>query len=212
MAKKKQTKGGNFSIGNAVSYGWKTATSNLTFFVLLLVIMFAINIIPGLLSSYFEDNGGSMLGFLSSLVGWGLQLLVSLGVIGIALRIYDRKKAAYAQLFKYVHLIIPYFFACILYGLLVFVGLLLLIVPGIYWAIKYRYYTYFMVDKNMGPIEALKASGKITQGQKWKLFFLGIVLALINIVGALALLVGLFVTIPLTMMAEAYVFRKLSTK
>lgn len=207
MASKK-----TFSISKSVSYGWDTATKKLGFFIVLLIIIFAAQIIPSLLTSILDYRNQEGVGFVVRIISWVIQLTVSLGSINVALRIYDRKKTEYADLFRKIGLIIPYFFGSIVYGLIVLVGLVLLIVPGIIWGIKYRYFVYYMVDRNMGPIDALKASSKLTQGVKWKIFFLGLVLLVINILGILCLVVGLFVTIPLSMMAEVYVYRKLQGK
>jgi uncharacterized membrane protein len=85
----------------------------------------------------------------------------------------------------------------------------LLIVPGIIFFIMFQYYGYFIVDKKMGPVEALKASAALTKGVRWKLFGFGLVIGLLNIGGALLLLLGLFVTIPVSQMAIAHVYRKL---
>jgi uncharacterized membrane protein len=44
---------------------------------------------------------------------------------------------------------------------------------------------------------------------KWKLLGFGIVLAIINVIGAMCLFVGLFVTVPVTLLAFSSVYRKL---
>ena len=62
----------------------------------------------------------------------------------------------------------------------------------------------------MGPIEALKASSRATMGSKWDLFLFGLLLGLMNFAGVLLFLVGLFVTIPISMVACAYVYRRLT--
>ena len=84
-----------------------------------------------------------------------------------------------------------------------------MIVPGIIWAIKFQFFSYFIVDKEVGPIEALKKSAAITKGAKWDLFVFGALLGLINLAGALCVVVGLFATIPTTMVAIAFIYRKL---
>ena len=43
----------------------------------------------------------------------------------------------------------------------------------------------------------------------WPIFVFYIVLALINFLGIVALFVGLFVTIPITYLADTYIYRKL---
>ena len=92
----------------------------------------------------------------------------------------------------------------------VIVGLILFIVPGIIIGIKLQFASYLVVDKNMGVVDALNKSSEMTKGIKMNLFLFGILLFLINVLGFLALIVGLLVTIPLSMVATAYVYRKLS--
>jgi uncharacterized membrane protein len=87
--------------------------------------------------------------------------------------------------------------------------LLLLIIPGIFFGIRLKYATYLVIDKNLGPLEAIKGSWKITRGNVWNLFFLSILLGLINLLGLLCLVIGLFITVPLSMLATAFVYRKL---
>ncbi len=202
-----------FSINDAVSYGWKSAKKNWGFLIVCILIMVAVNAVPSFLSTLLMTNDRPNIAtFVIQIIGWVLQMAVSLGIIGVALKLYDKKKAVYSNMLDYFQLIIPYFLGSIIYMVIVVVGLILLVVPGIVWSIKFRYFTYYMVDRNMGPIDALKASAKITEGVKWKLFFFGLVVALINVVGALLLLVGLLFTIPLSIMAEVYVYRKLAAK
>ena len=55
----------------------------------------------------------------------------------------------------------------------------------------------------------MRRSSRITQDVKWRLFGFGVVVAIINMIGALCLLVGLFVTIPVTLLAYSSVYRKL---
>lgn len=201
----------SFSKTEAISYGWKTTKANFKFFVLLMLSLFAINVFPGMLRDNITDKN-SLIAFLISIISWILQLIVGLGLIKIALEIQDHKKTHYSDLFSESHMVVNYFLASFLYGLIVVAGLILLIVPGIIWGIKFQYFSYFIVDKEMGPIDALKASSKITKGSIWNIFLLRILLGLINIGGALLLGIGLLATVPIAMMAEVHVFRKLSTK
>jgi uncharacterized membrane protein len=90
--------------------------------------------------------------------------------------------------------------------------MILLIIPAIIWGIKFRFFSYFIIDKGAGPIEALKRSSSITMGAKWDLFLFGLLLIGINILGFLALVIGLFATIPTSMVAIAFVYRKLLTQ
>jgi uncharacterized membrane protein len=97
-----------------------------------------------------------------------------------------------------------------LYGLIVLGGLILLIVPGIIWGIQFQFFAYYILTEGCSPVEALKKSAAITKGSKVNLFLFGLLMALVNLAGLLCLVVGLVVTVPTTLVAMAYVFRKLS--
>ena len=90
------------------------------------------------------------------------------------------------------------------------VGLLLLIVPGCMWAYMFLYVGFLTIDKGMSPIAALQESRVMTHGYKMDLFLFSLVVAGLNILGVICLLVGVLVSIPVTLMASAYVYRKLS--
>ncbi|AZR73372.1 hypothetical protein BBF96_08240 [Anoxybacter fermentans] len=86
---------------------------------------------------------------------------------------------------------------------------MLFVIPGIIWWIKFRFFSYFIVDKGFGPIKALKKSSEITRDVKLDLFLFEVLLRFINVVGALCLVVGLVITVPVTLVANAYVYREL---
>ena len=90
--------------------------------------------------------------------------------------------------------------------------ILLLLVSGIILALKFQFYDYFIIDKELGIAESIERSGKITEGALWELFLFAIVLIGINILGALCFGVGLLVTIPISMVAMAHVYRQLQTR
>jgi len=70
---------------------------------------------------------------------------------------------------------------------------------------------YEVID-GAGIMESFERSTKLTDGYKWQLLGFFVVLALINAVGALLFLVGLLVTIPISMIAAAYVYIKLKER
>ena len=58
----------------------------------------------------------------------------------------------------------------------------------------------------------MKESRRITRGHKWQLFGFLLMLVLINLLGLLAFVVGLFVSIPVSSLAFAHAYRLLSGK
>jgi len=127
----------------------------------------------------------------------------------VTLRVCDGEKPGFADLFRFGKVFWKYIAGTIIYALIVLVGLILLIVPGIYWGIKYMFYAYLIVDEDLGPIEAIKKSGEITQGSKGTLFWLAIVCYLVLLLGLICCGVGLFLAIPTVLLAIAFAYRRL---
>lgn len=89
----------------------------------------------------------------------------------------------------------------IVVGLLSVVGVLLLIIPGIYLAIAWTFAAPIVFFFKTPMWESMEASRKVITKRWWWFFLFGICLAFINILGAMCLVVGLFITIPLTHLA-----------
>lgn len=201
-----------FSVGDALSYGWKTFKKRPGFFIVFSLIIIGLNIIPGILGNIFSNKQFHLgtFNFIFTILGAILSWIVTLGTINFSLKIYDNKPISYSSIFEKWRLAFFYFLASLLYGLIVFVGFILLIVPGIIWGIKFQYFPYAMVDRGTGVIESLKLSSKITNNNKWKLFLFNLVQGLIMLLGFLLLGIGILIAMPVTVMAEAYIYRKLS--
>jgi uncharacterized membrane protein len=198
-----------FSKSEAILFGWNTLKKNLGFFLGMLAIVVAVNVLVGLAMSSFSEEAPKVLVIAMSVISWVLDLLISMGVIRITLKFCDQEQATYRDLFSAYRLLLNYIVGSIVYGIVVAIGLVFLIVPGIYLAVKYQFYDYLIVDKGMGPIEAIKRSGVLTEGVKRNLVLFWLALVGINILGMIALGVGLIATIPVSWLANAYVYRRL---
>jgi len=74
------------------------------------------------------------------------------------------------------------------------------------------FFIFTVLDKGMKPVASLKESKRLTKGSRWSLFFLLLILAIFNGVGAALVGIGLLVTMPMTMLVLAYVYRKLDRR
>lgn len=200
-----------FTISEVIAFGWEKMKNNFLFFAGLLVVVFSIQFFSSFIAEIFK-KGFAPLYMLLIIAAWIIQILVRMGAIKITLDVIDKDEKELKTLFSCSKLLVNFVLGSIVYFLIVLGGLILLIVPGIIWAIKYQFFAYLIIDKNMGPIEAIKKSGEMTNEKKGKLFLLGIVFVLINIAGLLCFVIGLFATVPTTMLAVAYVYRKLSSE
>ncbi|MBU2541326.1 MAG: DUF975 family protein [Candidatus Omnitrophica bacterium] len=197
-----------FSINEAFKFGWITVKKNGGFFVTITFIVVMINFAPKLISDALKEDF-LLLPLGISLIGSTLSFIVSMGLIRIVLKSYDNELPKFSDLFSPAPLFFKYLAASFLYGLICFAGTLLLIIPGIIWAIQFSFYGYLVVDREMRPVAALKKSSVLTKGVKWNLVIFAIVFIGINILGALFFLIGLLISVPTTMLAAGFVYRKL---
>jgi uncharacterized membrane protein len=204
----KNSKHPRFVKKEAISFGFNIAKKNILFFLGLFVIWAFFTIITSAIRDSLIVQRQILFSFIFSLLVWVVGIILSMGFINITLEFVDGKKPAFKDLY-YTTKLFNYIVASIIKGVIVVFGLLLLIIPGIIFAIKLQFTGYLIVDKKLDFADALKGSWEITKGAKWNLFLLAVLLGLINILGLLCLLVGLLISVPLAMVAEAYVYRKL---
>ena len=198
----------DFSIDEALRFGWNTMKDNFWFFVGVVVVAGVIVLIPQGIASALEESSRG-LSFLFRVIQWIAEIIIGIGLITISLKFLDGQKPEFKDLFAFQQHFINYLGGAILTALAVVGGFILLIIPGIYWAIKFQFFGYSVVDQGSDPILAMRRSARIAKTVKWKLFGFGLLCFCINILGFICLIVGLFATIPTTMLAYAYVYRKL---
>ena len=86
----------------------------------------------------------------------------------------------------------------------------LIIIPAAYASIRLQFYDYFLIDNEGGAIESIKKSINITKGYTGELFVLGAILSIIVLISLIPLMIGLFISIPLTIMVNTNVYLKLN--
>jgi uncharacterized membrane protein len=195
-----------FDIGDSLSFGWDTFKANLGFLILVLLIFW---VVTGIFSipNYFTRYGGPI--FIFNILSLVVSVFIAIAVVKISLCFLAGGPADFNDLYDGYPYFLDMLLGQILYGLIVLGGLILLIVPGIIWGLKYQFFPYLIIDKDMNAIDAIKGSGRMTMGEKGHLFLFWLAAAGINILGVIACGIGLFVTIPLTFLAHAHIYRRL---
>ncbi len=195
-------------IKESLRFGWNTMKADIGFFIVLLLVTWLIAGGTQGVAAYLKERIHflSVIVFIIAII---LEMGITLGLMKIAIMFADSEKGQIGDLFSCFRLLLRYIAATVIYCAIVMVGLLLLVLPGVIWGIKFFYYPYLIVDKDEGIIGSLRASSQITMGAKWDLLGLFLVLALINILGVVCLFVGLLVTVPITMVATAVAYRSL---
>jgi uncharacterized membrane protein len=198
----------HFSKNEAIRFGFALAKENIIFFIGLFVVVVIISALTSSIQFGVSLAKQPFLYLVLYIVIFIVNTIIGMGLIKISLEFVDRKKPQFSDLFQTKNLV-NFILASLIRGVITLIGFILLIIPGIIFSIRLQYVTYLIIDKNLPPVDAVKKSWEMTKGNAWNLFFLGILLFLINVLGAIILLVGLFVTVPLTMLATTFVYRKL---
>lgn len=94
-------------------------------------------------------------------------------------------------------------------GLLIILGFICLIIPGIYLSIAYYYAIPLVIDRKMGFWEAMELSRKTVHRQWFMVFAVVVVSGLLAMVGLLLCCVGFFASLPLAYLVAMQAYRQL---
>ena len=198
----------NFGKVALLKEAWELFKKNLNVVLALMGIYFVYYLAQYGVSYVFKQS------ILASLLSFAFIiafLVIQLGAYNMVLRIVDGKKATLQDLYTYPNItmkVVRNIVAGILVGAMVIIGLIFFIIPGIYIAIRLMFFTYYIIDKDAGIMDSIKMSWELTKNGVINLFFLSIIFLFLNFLGALLFGIGLAVTIPLTFLATALLYRK----
>lgn len=171
------------------------------------IVYIASSFILPMLFEKILGNFGIFLGFVAYMILYALMCIGYVKVCFAMMR--GEQKPSYKMLFNQTEKLLNLIIGSILFFLICIGGFILLIVPGIIWSLKYRYYFLFILENNMKPVEALKASALITKGYKGKLLIFSLFQGVIVYVGVFIFLIGIFVAMPVAMIASYIIYQKL---
>ena len=138
-----------------------------------------------------------------------VRLFLALGFTKIMLFLIEDRPVEINDMVNNLRIFLNYITAYFLFTIAVVVGLFLLIVPGIYLAIRLQFYPYYIIEYGDPSYVALQKSFYATKNLTLELFVFGLCVVIANVVGAFLLGIGVIFTYPLTTMATAIVFKGL---
>ncbi len=202
-----------FSINEALSSAWAVTKSNFLPLLGFGLLAGALMVVPQLLAGYTLKMIGKHEDILFTLLAMPIpfimHVIADMGRVKIALDFLDNRKPDISSFFSPLPQFLNFIAATILFQIMVAIGLLFLIVPGIILALTFAFFPYFIIDQKCGPIEALTRSAAITSGAKWNLLGLAVLLFLICIVGLMLLVIGLIPAAIVSSLALAHTYRQL---
>jgi uncharacterized membrane protein len=175
--------------------------------VLITLVIFVVQLLISIVGS---GTNGAIARVVLQLLSFVVGIVLAMGLIRASLAVCEGRQPEVSMLLQ-TDGFFNYLVAAILFGIAVFFGLVLCIIPGIILAVVFHYFGYAIVQQpELGAVDALKRSAEITKGSRWQLFGLALLLLLINFVGLLACGVGLLFTYGISAIAIAYAYKTLS--
>jgi hypothetical protein len=183
------------SVGGVYAHAWSILKAD--FWSLLLIGFVAWLLGAGIGGALSRPEGGqSAASFLYQLL---IGTPIAFGAAYAWLRAARGIKPEVSDLFvPFQRCYVPAVAAGLLVEIVLIVGFVLLVVPGIILAVRLSFVPFLVVDEGLGPTEALFESWRRTGGHSWTIFGTGLLAILIVIVGFILLIVG---SIPATMLA-----------
>ncbi len=180
-----------FTIDDAMAQGWDLTQHNFWRMLGLVALAGFLAFIPDIAGFGIGLNNKFVaFVFVLTFAGFFIKTIMTLGLINVQLRIYDGLEVNSDHLWAPAGKFWAFLAATVVFVILVVMGTLFFVIPGIIVALLFAFYPYFLVEHRCGPIQALKASAAITSGAMWELFLLFLVLGIIEGLSPLFFLVG----------------------
>ncbi|WP_419833872.1 hypothetical protein [Endozoicomonas atrinae] len=208
-----KARSGNYqvSIGSILSEAWdKTGGAKWTIH-LAMAIYFGIVILLAIAAAIpaLIVPEGVFLEIIIQLAMMAITTPLWAGVYMIGLRRSVNAPIRAGQVLDYFSVTLPLFGLYLLMSILILIGFILLILPGIYLSIAYMLAIPLVADKKMGIWEALETSRKAVTKRWFSVFGLTLLIMLINAIAMIPLGLGLIWTVPMSTIAFGILYRNI---
>ncbi len=155
-----------------------------------------------------EGSGASMLmPLILQLVIMAVMYPFMAGIIMLGIQRSVDMPLSYKSVFGYFSYILPLIGVAVLMSVLITVGFLLLIIPGIYLSLAYMFAVPLIVVKNLGVWDAMETSRKAVTSHWFKIFFLFLIMGIIFMISAIPFGIGLIWTYPMMIAMMGVMYR-----
>jgi hypothetical protein len=181
-----------FDIGRCISRGWNLVMKHFWLTVGATVLMHLIVAVIGGLP----------------VIGWALKAVFIGGLDWMFLKLVRNEKAELGDSFAGFNMaFLPLSLFGIVSTILVLLGVILCIVPGIYLAVCWLFFTPLIIlDKRLEFWDAMELGRKVVSKHWWHLFGFALVCGLVLIAGSLVCVVGVFIALPIVRAAIVYAY------
>ncbi len=136
-----------------------------------------------------------------------LSTIFTSGLMLIGVRRALRQRVSWKMVFSGFSKALSITVALILQTILICIGFILLVLPGIYMSVGYGLTLPLILEKGLGPWEAMEASRKAIHKKWWVVFGIYLVMGLIYLVSIIPLGLGLIWTVPMFFLVMGVLYR-----
>jgi len=178
-------------VGAVYGHGWRQLRKHFGILLGVTIVMFLLGALPGVT----QETGTKSYGLLAA----AYQVLfigpVTYGGYYVFLTAARDEAPSFADLFagfrNYGNVVLASFVVSLIIG----IGVLFLVVPGIIFACKLVFVPYLVMDRKLRAFDAMNESWRITDGYAWTVFFAIVAAIPIVIAGVILLGVGVILSV-----------------
>jgi uncharacterized membrane protein len=203
------------SVSEVLSKGWEIFQNNVPVCIITTIFSFGVVFVPALgfqlIFAVLPDSGFLFLAstLVQQVINVCLTAVVAVVTLTVYLKLVRGEQVEIDDIVANMDKVLPVFAVSILTSIGTFIGMLLLIVPGIIFAILAVFSAWFVVDQNMGIVEAIKASIAATSSHKMSLFFFFVASMVCMIAAMIPCGLGLFVAVPVLSCGMALIYEQI---
>lgn len=181
-----------FSIEGALKKGWEVFKENWVQLLILGVVYFVALQVPSfVLGMIAGDTGILMFVVQIAMMIWSAYL--SLGMMKYVFALTRGEKVELSSLFQNSDKFVPYVKTYIHYLVVILLGFIAFVIPGIYFSFKYAFVLFLAADGKANGSDAFKMSAKMTEGRKITMFLYGLVSFFLVLGGFILLIIPGFI-------------------
>jgi hypothetical protein len=183
--------------------------SAIWFVVYLVALLISVPVVFGLVALGADEDSASIVASLVQLIAVAVTMPMMVGIMVMGIRHSQRKSVSAGSVFNYFHRVPGAILWYFLYMVMIILGYLLLIIPGIYLSFAYMFSLPLMIEKDMNAWQALEVSRKAVTRIWFRATGFLILISLLLTLGMIPLGIPLIWILPWVTLAYALIYFKL---
>ena len=152
--------------------------------VALVFIPFVVSVIGGCTFDLAQVSCESAIGWIGSVASQIGVVVASAAATLVAAQAYaempsDWRQSAAAGLRRTIPIVV----ATVVVAIVLTIGFVLVLVPGIFLAVSFAVFTAALMIERLGPMESLGRSWRLVSGERWRLLGAGLLMIIISVIG-----------------------------